>query len=113
MTRINTPYDNNEFSRNDWDNRKETEILSVLINGEFKTVVFVKMAGRCFIVIGDTDAYTAAMYWNSYSVNGLTLIRSNEEWYETTKEEGNAIYAKIMATQKTSKNGRPYYRYTM
>ena len=92
---------------------EESELLSVIINGEFKTIVFYKLDGKNYIIIGNTSAYNAACYWNSASVTGISLIEGTGEWYETTEEESNAIYEKVAATQKTNKKGRPYYKFNM
>lgn len=91
---------------------QEDVLLSVIINGEFKTMVFYKIDGENYIIIGDTSAYKAACYWNSASVTGYSLIEGIGEWYETTEEESAAIYKKVAATQKINKKGRPYYRFS-
>ena len=83
----------------------EMTIWSVIINGEFKNVVFLKLDGNCYILIGDNDRYS--------EVCGMSGLASTIhcKWYETTKEEGNTIYKKIIATKRTSKRGTPYYRW--
>lgn len=91
---------------------EEKELLSVIISGEFKTVVFCKLDGKYYIIIGDTTAYNASCYWNNCSVSGYALIEGTGDWYETTENESEAVYRQIMSTRKIStKNGRPYYRY--
>ena len=95
-------------------NIKEKEILSVIIDSQFKTIVFVKDEDRCYIAIGDTTPYEAKCYWNNASITGLGLINtSTAAWYEVSKDEGNAIYAEILATKKTGKNGKPFYRWRL
>lgn len=89
----------------------EMEIVSVLINGEFKTVVFRKQDGKCYIIIGNSSAYDIACYYNNYSRRGYQLISGAGEWYEVEKTEGNMIYKSILSSQKISKKGRPYYRW--
>lgn len=80
---------------------------SVLINKEFKNVIFLKLDGKYYILIGDNDRYS--------EVCGMSGLGStvNTEWYETTKEEGNRIYKEIKSTQKTSKRGNLYYRFSI
>ncbi len=92
---------------------EEDELLSVIINGEFKTVVFCRIDEDYYMVIGNTSAYKAACYWNSTSVTGLTLIEGAGEWYTTSKEENEMLYKKILATKRKNKKGRPYYRFAM
>ena len=100
------------ISEEQYRNRRETELLSVIINGIFKTVVFVKIEDKCYIAIGETSAYDAACYWKSALRTGLLLINTKTaDWYEVTKDEGNAIYAKIRNTAKIAKNGHPYYKW--
>lgn len=96
---------------------KETTIRSVLLNvgngvgllsyEGFKNVIFLKLDGNYYIVIGDNDRYS--------EVCGMTGLASTVHlvWYETTKEEGNAIYKKIISTKKISKKGTPYYRFSI
>lgn len=90
---------------------EEKELLSVLVNGEFKTVVFCKLDGKHYIIIGNTSAYKAICYWNNASVTGYSLIEGTGDWYETTEEESEAVYQKIVATEKLNKKGRPYYKF--
>ena len=80
---------------------------SVLINKEFKNVIFLKLDGKCYILIGKNDRYSEAC-----GMNGLAST-IHCEWYETTKEEGNRIYKEIKNTKKISKLGTPYYRFSI
>lgn len=90
---------------------KEKELLSVIIDGKFKTVVFYKLDSQNYIIIGNTSAYNAACYWNNASVTGFSLIEGTGDWYETTEEESEAIFQQIVSTGKINKKGRPYYRF--
>ena len=95
---------------------KETTIKSVLVSwgdnqplmsGQaFKNVIFMALDGNYYIIIGDNDRYSETC--------GMTGIASttNLIWYETTKEEGNAIYKKIISTKVVSKKGNTYYKFS-
>ena len=87
-------------------------ILSVLINGDFKSVAFVKVVDKHYIVIGDTSAYRAAMY-RTASIGCVQAIECNEEWFEVTKEESDKIKNEIYASKKMNKKGYPYYRFNI
>lgn len=82
----------------------ETTFDTVIVNGEYRAVIFVKVDDNCFIVIGKTSAHD-----KSYKT-GLAMTHNNE-WYEVNKSEGNEIYKKIKATQKTSKKGNVFYKF--
>lgn len=92
---------------------EEEALLSVIINGEFKTVVFYKLDGKYYIIIGNTSAYRAACYWNSASISGYALIEGTGEWYATSESENAAIYNEIISTKKISKKGKPYYKFDL
>lgn len=82
----------------------ETTLNPVIVNGEYRAVVFVKADDKCFIVIGKTTAYD-----KSYKT-GLAMTHNNE-WYEVSKDEGNEIYKRIRATKKISKKGNEFYKF--
>ena len=82
----------------------ETTFDTVIVNGEYRAIIFVKIDDNCFIVIGKTSAYD-----KSYKT-GLSMTYDNE-WYEVTKNEGNEIYKKIKSTQRTSKKGNIFYKF--
>lgn len=84
-------------------------LMSVIVDGVFKTIVFQKVDDRCYIVVGETGPYRATLYRNG-AVDGVTAIDAEDGWFEVTREVGNTIYKKIKATKRMTKNGRPYYR---
>ena len=108
MTKTTSEFYNNftENARGSYIGNRITETTfdTVIVNGEYRAVVFVKIDDNCFIVIGKTSAYD-----KSYKT-GLAMTHANE-WYEVTKNEGNEIYKKIKATQRTSKKGNVFYRF--
>lgn len=97
---------------NGHDRIKTHEIIPVIMNGTMKAIVFVKVDDKCYIVIGDTSPYKVNCYRNNKELSGLALIDGCGIWHEVEKDEGNAIYKKIIGT-KTLTNNRITYRFTL
>lgn len=86
----------------------ETTLVDVLMDGQFKVVVFYSLDGEYYIAIGDTTPYHRKMFLNG-GIDGLVAIRTNEKWFSVTKNEGNNLYKKLKASEQTSKKGNIYY----
>ena len=118
MTKTTSKFYQDAFDRvregkSNWEmeNFKEEVVDSVLINGEFHLVSFLRIRDRYFIVIGTCDSYTYR--FNEYRGCIGVDIFQNEQWFSVTKDEGNRIYLEIMRSKKLSKKGNPYYRWNI
>lgn len=92
---------------------KQMEICNVLVNGNFKTVVFHKDLTNNYNLIAVANTY------NSYYKEGISESKKdtvmklkylvNPTIYKVSKEEGNDIYRAIKCSKRVSKVGKEYY----